>query len=215
MAWLGLQKLPKNRIFALKAALFVVCLAPAAELLVRYLTDDLGKEPIERITFSTGETALQMLVLVLCVTPLRRFSGWGWIQQVRRMLGLFMFFYVFAHFWAYLIDQGLDLPGIIEDAAGRLYVVVGFVAFLLLWPLALTSTNWAVKKMGALKWMKLHRAVYPVVILSVIHFLWMTEDNEYGEPLVYAAIFAILLGYRWMNRDMPKQKAPAPAGSSG
>jgi len=216
MAWLGLKNLPKSRLLAVKAAMFVLCAAPAVILVAQGFMDRLGADPVDRLTGETGETALKMLVLTLCVTPLRRLSGWNWLLRMRRMLGLFMFFYAFLHFSVYLfLDLGLDLGAVIEDVIERKYVTAGFAAFLLLWPLALTSTAWAVRKMGGQRWLKLHRAVYAVAILASVHFLWLVKGDDYGEPLVYSAIFAALLGYRWMSRDKPTQQAPARAGESG
>lgn len=195
----GLRTLSRGRLAAVRAAVFVLCLAPAAALVAQGLTDRLGAEPIDRITDETGEAALRMLVATLAVTPARRLTGWNWLLRLRRMLGLYAFFYALLHFGTYvLLDRGLDLSTVVEDVLDRRFITAGFAAFVLLWPLALTSTAWAVRRMGAGRWLALHRSVYAIAALACVHFLWLVRGDDMGEPVAYAAVFAALLLFRWV-----------------
>ena len=196
----SLRTLSKRRILVFKAFVFALCLVPAVSTLVAGFTDRLGAEPIDRLTDVTGENALRLLVATLLVTPLRRLLGWNWLLQFRRMLGLFMFFYAFLHFSVYMVlDRGFDLSTVVEDVIERKYITAGFSAFVLLWPLALTSTSWAVRKLGAPRWLKLHKCVYAVAVLACVHFLWLVKGEDIGEPLVYSAIFGALFLFRYLH----------------
>jgi sulfoxide reductase heme-binding subunit YedZ len=180
----------------LKPAVFILCLLPALALAADALTGGLGANPIEAITHRTGDWALRLLLITLAVTPLRRLTGWSWPGPLRRMLGLYAFFYASLHFLTYLVlDQFFDPAAIVEDIAKRPYITVGFTAFVLLIPLALTSTNGMIRRLGGRNWRRLHRLVYPIAILGVIHFLWLVKA-DLREPLIYLAILAALLGYR-------------------
>jgi sulfoxide reductase heme-binding subunit YedZ len=184
------------RRFALKPLVFLACLVPFGLLVRGAMIGDLGGNPVERVTDVTGEWGLRFLLLTLAMTPLRRLTGWnGWIG-FRRMLGLFAFFYVTLHFmtWAWL-DQELRWANLFADIAKRPYITVGFAAWLLLVPLALTSTKGMMRRLGR-RWKSLHRAVYAIAVLGVVHFFWQTKADLL-EPLVYAAILAILLLVRW------------------
>ncbi|HEX9625504.1 MAG TPA: protein-methionine-sulfoxide reductase heme-binding subunit MsrQ [Acidiferrobacterales bacterium] len=180
----------------IKPLLFLACLVPLALLGVDAWHDRLGANPIETITHVTGDWTLRLLLITLGVTPLRRLTGWNALLRLRRMLGLFAFFYACLHFSTWLVlDQFFYWPGIVEDIAERPFITVGFASFLMLIPLAVTSTNGMVRRLGAKRWQALHRLVYAIAIGGVLHFLWLVK-KDLTEPLLYAAILAVLLGYR-------------------
>jgi sulfoxide reductase heme-binding subunit YedZ len=188
-----------------KPLVFSACLLPLAWLFWLGWSDQLGANPVETLSHRTGDWSLRFLLLTLAVTPLRRLTGWNGLQRFRRMLGLFAFFHVCLHFGVYLIfDQFFDLSAIIADVAKRPYITVGFTAFLLLIPLAATSTNRMIKRLGR-NWQRLHRLVYLIAILGVLHYLWLVKA-DLREPLMYAGILAVLLGYRlwWRIRVTDK-----------
>jgi len=175
-----------------KPLLFIACLVPFALLVHAALTDGLGANPIETVTHSTGEWTLRLLLVSLAMTPLRHLLGHAWPIRLRRMLGLFAFFYACLHFlaWAWLDQQWLP-QAILADIVERPYITVGFIAWLLLIPLALTSTRWSMRRLGR-RWKRLHRAVYLVAILGIVHFLWLVKA-DLSEPVVYAVLLALLL----------------------
>jgi sulfoxide reductase heme-binding subunit YedZ len=180
---------------ALGIAIVALCLAPATWLAWQAVFGDLGANPIETITHVTGEWALRLLLATLAVTPLRRLSGWQVIATQRRTLGLFAFAYVAVHFFTWsVLDNGLDGASILEDIAKRPFVTVGFTAFVLLIPLAMTSTRGSIKRLGK-RWIKLHRLVYVAAGLGVLHFFWLVK-KDLRPPLVYAGVLAVLLGAR-------------------
>jgi sulfoxide reductase heme-binding subunit YedZ len=188
-----------------KPLVFSASLLPLAWLFWLGWSDQLGANPVETLSHRTGDWSLRFLLLTLAVTPLRRLTGWNGLQRFRRMLGLFAFFHVCLHFGVYLIfDQFFDLSAIIADVAKRPYITVGFAAFLLLIPLAATSTNRMIKRLGR-NWQRLHRLVYLIAILGVLHYLWLVKA-DLREPLMYAGILAVLLGYRlwWRIRVTDK-----------
>jgi sulfoxide reductase heme-binding subunit YedZ len=183
---------------ALKAALFVVCLIPLGKLTLEAFGVagmSLGANPIEQLIHRFGIWGLNFLLITLAVTPLRQLTGKAWLLRFRRMLGLFAFFYVLMHFLTYAgLDQRFNLPLILEDIAERPYITIGFSALVLLIPLAVTSTNGMVRRLGQ-RWKKLHRLVYVIVVLGVWHFYWQVKLDT-AEPLVYALMLTALLGYR-------------------
>lgn len=180
---------------AIAAGLIGFCLLPVLSLCWQAANDDLGANPIERITHETGRWTLRLLMLTLCVTPLRRLLGWSWLAPHRRTLGLFCFFYASLHLSTYAaLDLGLDFSFLLEDVLERPYITVGFATFLLLLPLALTSTKASIKRLGR-RWIELHRLIYLAAIGAIVHFLWLVKA-DLREPLIYAAIVALLLGYR-------------------
>ena len=186
----------ERRIVAIKTGLFAVALAPFTALVVAAFTGGLGANPVETITHTTGEWTLRLLLATLAITPLRHLTGWVWLTRLRRMVGLFAFFYLMLHFATYaVLDASLDLAYVIEDVADRLYITAGFTAFLMLIPLAATSTNAMVRRLGPLRWRKLHRLVYTAAICGALHYLWLVKA-DLREPLVYAAILAVLLAAR-------------------
>jgi sulfoxide reductase heme-binding subunit YedZ len=179
----------------IKPLLFIVCLVPFVLLFIGAVNDTLGTNPVETMTHKTGEWTLRFLLFTLMITPLRRLTGAGWLIRLRRMLGLFAFFYACLHFMTYVwFDQFFDWMEIAADIPKRPFITVGFTAFVLLIPLAATSTN---KMMRRLKknWTRLHKLVYVVAVLGVLHFLWVVKADTL-EPLVYAVILLVLLGYR-------------------
>ena len=187
---------------AAKPLLFALCLLPFAWLFHGAWSDTLGANPAEALIRSTGDWTLRFLCLTLAVTPLRQWTGQAALARFRRMLGLFAFFYVVLHFLAYAwLDMGFDLQTIVTDIPKRPFALVGFTAFMLMIPLAATSFNRAIKALGARRWQRLHRAVYAVVLLGLLHFFWMrAAKNDFAEVAVYAAIIALLLGWRLHNR---------------
>ena len=181
-----------------KPALFAAALLPFAWLLYGAIANTLGANPAEALIRSTGDWTLRFLCLTLAITPLRQISGWNALARLRRMIGLFTFFYGCLHFLCFAwLDMGFDLDAILKDIPKRPFILVGTAALLLMLPLALTSFNAAIKALGARRWQALHRAVYAVVLFGLLHFFWMrSAKNHFGEPLLYAAIVALLLGWR-------------------
>ena len=187
-----LQRLRPEQVSRLKAVLFIACLIPVLRLGWLALHHGLGANPIEYITRSTGWWTLSFLLITLSVTPLRRLTGWNWLLRLRRMLGLFAFFYVSLHFTTYIwLDQFFDWQGILKDIAKRPFITVGFTAFVLLIPLAATSTNAMVRRLGAKRWQRLHRAVYVIATLGVLHFWWLVK-KDIREPLIFGTLLGVL-----------------------
>ena len=185
----------KTIAFFIKPILFTVCLVPFIALVIGAVNNTLGTNPVETMTHETGEWTLRLLLVTLAITPLRRLSGKSWLIKLRRMLGLYTFFYACLHFITYIwLDQYFDWMEIIRDIPKRPFITVGFAAFVLLIPLAVTSNN---KMMRRLKknWVKLHKLVYVIAVLGVLHFLWLVKADTL-EPLIYASILLVLLGYR-------------------
>ena len=183
---------------ATKPLLFVVCLMPLAWLVAGAVNNTLGANPAEALIRSLGDWTLRFLCLVLAVTPLRQITGWHALARLRRMLGLFTFFYGLLHFLSFAwLDMGMDVEAILLDIPKRPFILVGSAALLLMLPLAATSFNRAIKLMGAARWQALHRAVYAVALLALLHFFWMRSGkNDFAEVAVYAIIIALLLGWR-------------------
>jgi methionine sulfoxide reductase heme-binding subunit len=180
---------------AIKPLLFLVCLLPLLRLLWLAMTNGLGANPIEFITRSTGTWTLVGLLLTLCVTPLRRLMGWNGLIRYRRMLGLFAFFYACLHFTTYIwLDQFFDPASIARDIVKRPFITVGFSAFVLLLPLAATSTQYMMRRLGR-NWQRLHRLVYLIAFIGVLHYLWLVK-KDITQPLVYGAILLVLLALR-------------------
>ncbi|MEM7400734.1 MAG: protein-methionine-sulfoxide reductase heme-binding subunit MsrQ [Pseudomonadota bacterium] len=178
-----------------KPVLFVLLLVPLGFLVYRFLVNDLGANPIETINRYTGDWALRILLATLVFSPLIRITHWNNIIQFRRMFGLFAFFYVCVHLTSYIVlDQYFDFSEIIDDVFKRPFITAGFSAFILLIPLAITSTNKMVERLQY-RWIQLHRLVYIIAILAVLHFWWMVKVDT-REPMIYAIILAILLGFR-------------------
>jgi sulfoxide reductase heme-binding subunit YedZ len=183
------------------SALFVACLGPLAWLAWRAATDALGPNPAEALIRGTGDWTLRFLCLALAVTPLREWTGLAALARVRRMLGLFAFFYALLHFLCYAwLDMALDPADIVRDVAKRPFILVGATALLLLLPLAATSFNAAIRWLGARRWQLLHRLVYAVAPLAILHFTWMRAGkNDFAEVAVYAGVLGLLLGWRLLR----------------
>jgi sulfoxide reductase heme-binding subunit YedZ len=186
-----------------KVIVFLACLLPAVALVARGLADGLGANPIEEITHATGDWSLRLVLVTLAVTPIRRLSGWNGIIKYRRMLGLFAFTYVCLHFLTYLVlDQFFAWPEIVADIFKRPYITVGFTAFLLLVPLAVTSTSGWIRRLGGRRWQRLHRLIYVAAALAIIHYIWLVKA-DLRSPLTYGAILTVLLAIRvgyWLRR---------------
>jgi len=202
----------------IKPPLFIACLAPLAWYAWGAQADTLGANPIEAVTRGLGTWALNFLLITLTVTPLRKFSGWAWLGRLRRMLGLFAFFYAVLHLSTYLwFDQFFDWPAIAKDILKRPFITVGMISFALLVPLAATSNAFAIRKLGGRRWQELHRSVYLIGILAVLHYFWMVKADV-SKPLIYAVIVGILLGLRvwWRMQERKRQLAgtylPKPRG---
>lgn len=182
---------------AIKTAVFLASLIPLIHLLYGWITDGLGANPIEFITHKTGTWTFNLLLITLTVTPLRTLTGQHWLLRLRRMLGLFVFFYAVLHFTTYLwLDQFFDLHAIARDIIKRPFITVGFTAFILLIPLAATSNNRAIRQLGGKRWQSLHRSVYLIGILATIHYFWLVKITAIIYPLIYAALLTLLLVWR-------------------
>jgi len=186
----------------LKIAAFGACLIPFGQLLYNGYQGDLGANPIETITRFTGSWTLIFLLITLGVTPLRKLTGWTDLIKFRRMLGLFAFFYALLHFSTFLVlDHFFDFDRIAKDILKRPYVTVGFTGFVLMIPLAVTSTAKMIRRLGK-RWQQLHRLVYLVGIAGVIHFYWLVK-SDIRRPAQYGAVLALLLGYRLATKWAP------------
>jgi methionine sulfoxide reductase heme-binding subunit len=198
-----------------KPAVFAASLVPAALLLcgaLGWFGGDLGADPVAKLLHSCGKTGLNFLLLTLLVTPARRLTGWSNLIRLRRMLGLFAFFYLAAHFTVYLVlDRQLDYHGVLQDIVKRPYITVGFAALLLLIPLAVTSTNRMMRRLGR-RWQRLHSLIYLIVILGVWHYWWQVK-KDIRQPLLYAGMVAVLLGYRVVMRVLNRARAARNARS--
>jgi sulfoxide reductase heme-binding subunit YedZ len=202
---------------AAKPVVFVLCLLPFAWLFYGALTDGLGANPAEHLIRSAGDWTLRFICIVLAVTPLRVITGINALARFRRMLGLFAYFYVVFHLLSYSwFDMGFELQDIAKDIAKRPFILVGFSGFLLLTPLAATSFNRAIKALGAKRWQLLHRLVYLIAGLGLLHFFWMRAGkHNFAEVFVYAAIIGVLLGWRvWNFAGKRKPARPVPIGSA-
>src|SRR5436190_7624778 len=214
----------------LKPPVFLLCLAPLFVLLLQlfsgqfnsapllsalHVDSDLGANPIQKLTFTTGDTTLTMLCITLAITPLRRLTGMAWLIKFRRMVGLFAFFYGCVHFSIYWIDlyygaknieQSLSVAAVLKDVAKRPFITAGFTALLLMVPLAFTSTAGWIRRLGGKRWQQLHRLVYATGILGVVHYWWLVKADV-SRPQIYAVVVALLLGFRvyWS-----RFRSPAP-----
>ena len=206
-----------KQLTAIKSLLFLAALLPFARLVLFAFTDRLGANPIEFITRNTGDWTLYLLCLTLAVTPVRRLTGWNWLIRLRRMLGLFAFFYATLHFTTFLwFDHFFDLQEMLKDVVKRPFITVGFSAFLLLIPLAVTSTNAMVRRLGGKRWQQLHRLVYLIAPLGILHYWWMKAGkNDFEQPIIWGTVVALLLGARlyWnvlQPRMQKRRTQPAP-----
>lgn len=179
-----------------KAIIFVLCLGPFARLVIGAPLDLLGINPIETVRRSTGTWTLVFLLATLSVTPLRRLTGWHWLARLRRMLGLYAFFYALLHLGSYVwLEQFFDGAAIVRDIIKRPFITIGFVAFAMMVPLAATSTDAMVRRLGGKNWIALHRLVYVLAICGVVHYWWLVK-RDITQPAIYALVLTVLLGYR-------------------
>ncbi len=190
-----------------KPAVFLVCLVPFAQLVYGLVWGDLGANPVEEITNTTGITTLRLVVATLAITPIRWLTKWNLLVQFRRPLGLFAFFYGTLHFMTYFVlDQSLMFDGLWEDVMKRPYITMGFSAFVLMIPLALTSTKGWIRRLGGHRWNVLHRLVYATAILAVIHYWWKVKLDT-TDPKYYALVVGVLLGARVWKAAAKRQAA--------
>ncbi|WP_194724343.1 sulfite oxidase heme-binding subunit YedZ [Noviherbaspirillum malthae] len=206
-----------RQITLIKRIVFLASLLPLARLVAYGFTDRLGANPIEFITRSTGDWTLYFLCLTLAVTPLRRISNWNWLIKLRRMLGLFAFFYAVLHFTTFLwFDHFFEIDEMLKDVVKRPFILVGFIAFVLLIPLAATSTNGMIRRLGGKRWQWLHRLIYLIGPLGILHYWWMKAGkNDFEQPILFGAIMGVLLLTRvyWnvLKPRMQKRRTkPAP-----
>lgn len=193
---MALKNIDNKSLSGLKTVVFILALIPLLKLVYDGVNDALGANPIEKITHNTGYWTLTFLLITLTATPLRRLSGWQWPIRFRRMLGLFAFFYGCQHFLTYLmLDQFFDWESILKDILKRPYITIGFPAFLLMIPLALTSTDAMIRKLGGQRWRLLHRLTYLSATGGVIHYWWLVK-KDLSNPMIFAAVLALLLGLR-------------------
>lgn len=207
--------LAMNKLLLHKAAkplIFLICLLPFIRLGYGAFTDGLGANPAEFLIRAMGDWTLRFICIVLAVTPLRVMTKLSGLARFRRMLGLFAYFYVVIHLLSYSwFDMGFDIPDIAKDIAKRPFILVGFSAIVLLTPLALTSFNRAIKFLGARRWQTLHKLVYAIALLGILHFFWMRAGkNNFAEVSVYALIIVVLLGWR-VGQFLKKKKRTAAA----
>jgi len=203
-------------LFVIKALVFCACLVPFVQLVVRTLGIDglsLGADPAAEVLKTCGMTGLNLLMLTLCVTPIRRSTGLNRLITLRRMLGLFAFFYLVLHFTSYVaLYIAFDWNNLLEDIAKRPYITVGFTALVLMTPLAVTSTNGFQRRLGR-RWVKLHRLVYLIAILAVVHYWWQVKI-DISDPLLYAVLLAVLLGVRvahWRSVERRRRSVDSKA----
>ena len=190
----------------IKAGLFLLACVPFLRLIIFTYLDQLGANPLEAITRNTGDWTLYLLCITLSITPLRRLSGWTWLIALRRMMGLFTFFYASLHFLAFLwFDHFFDVQAMLLDVLKRPFIAMGFATFLLLLPLAITSTNSMMRKLGK-RWKTLHQLIYLIIIMGLLHFWWMRAGKQnFAQPLLISVIAVVLLGSRlvtwWQNKN--------------
>jgi len=190
-----------------KIAIFLAALIPLERLAWKALHDGLGANPIELITHSTGDWTLRLVLVTLAVTPLRRLTGQYWLIGIRRMVGLFAFSYGILHLTTYIwLDKFFDVHEMVKDIAKRPFITIGFSAFVLMIPLAATSTAWSIRRLGGKNWQRLHRLIYLTGILGVIHYIWLVKADK-RKPLEYGAVLFVLLLYRlgvWLYEKRKK-----------
>lgn len=204
------QTIDERQLRAIKAALFIAALIPATHLLWAIFNDALGANPVETLQRKTGTWTFNCLLLTLAITPLRAISGAHWLIRLRRTLGLFAFFYGTLHFLTFVgFDHGFDIDEIARDVWKRPFATVGFVAWAIMLPLAATSFNRAIRAIGGKRWQALHRGVYAVGILAAIHYFWLVKATALIWPIAYAAVLALLLG--WRAQDRIRRHGPWPS----
>lgn len=196
----------------LKPLLFALSLLPVGRLLWAAHTGDFGANPVEFVERWTGTWTINFLVLTLCITPLRALTQWHWLLRLRRMLGLFTFFYASLHFLAFIgFDHDFTVNAIASDILKRPFVTVGFAAWAVMLPLALTSSNFAIRRLGGRRWQELHRAIYAIAILACLHYFWLVKATALLWPIGYALVVGLLLAWRvgqWRRKAVPAMPGP-------
>ncbi len=204
-----------SRLRLTKIVLFSAALIPLGRLVWKALHDGLGANPIEVITHSTGDWTLILILTTLSITPLRQLTRQYWLIGCRRMIGLFAFFYASLHFLTYIwLDKFFDVHEMLKDIAKRPFITVGFSAFVLLIPLALTSTAGSIRRLGGKNWQRLHRLIYLTGILGVVHYYWLVKADKH-KPLEYGFVLGVLLLYRvaiWVSQSRKRIAAPGVPG---
>ncbi|MGZ4896082.1 MAG: sulfite oxidase heme-binding subunit YedZ [Candidatus Angelobacter sp.] len=207
-----MKPLPEKFVRALKAPVFLACLGPVFVLTWKGFHDGLGANPIDVITRTTGRWTLTFLLITLSVTPVRKLSGLTWLIRFRRMLGLFAFFYGFLHLMTYIwLDKFFNVHEMLHDIAKRRFITAGMTAWVLMLPLAITSTTGWIRRMGGKRWQNLHRLIYFSAAAGVVHFMWLVKA-DLRRPFTYGGILAALLAYRvivWLVAKARSRHAPA------
>src|SRR5574343_1014495 len=202
-----------RQLLAIKSALFVLSLLPAVRLIWAAWQNDFGPNPVEFVQRWTGTWTFNFLLITLCVSPLRAKLGWHWLIRLRRHLGLFCFFYASLHFLSFIgFDHSFELDSLAQDILKRPFVTVGFAAFLLLVPLAATSNQWAIRRLGGRRWQELHRSIYLIGILGTLHYLWLVKASALIWPLVYGLALGLLLA--WRIKERRHKAIPVPQTAS-
>lgn len=202
-----------RQVSAIKAGIFALGLIPVSKMAYLTISGQLV-EPLEHITRGTGDWVLYFLCITLAVTPLRKVTGWNWLVKLRREIGLFAFFYAFLHFMTFLwFDHFFDVAEMWKDVVKRPFITVGFIAFVLLIPLAVTSTNGMIKRLGGKRWQWLHRLIYVIAPLGILHFWWMKAGkHDFQQPIIFGTVVAVLLGVRlYWKLAKPAPRAPLAA----
>lgn len=200
-----MKQLSSTTITTIKVALFIACLMPVAGLVYGSLTGTLGADPVEAMTHKTGLWALRLLLATLAISTVRKLTGWSWLLRLRRTIALYAFFYAGLHTAIYLVfDQFFDWPEIAKDIVQRPWLTAGFFSFVAMIPLAITSTNGMMRRLGR-HWQRLHRLIYPVAAGAMLHYFWLVK-RDVSAPTLYALILALLLVARLCDR---RKKGPA------
>ncbi len=202
---------------SVKFIVHILCLLPLVRLIYCFYTNNLTANPVEFITHSTGTWALAILLISLTITPLRKIKKLNWLISLRRMIGLYSFFYACLHFLTYIIfDLNFNFSGVAKDIAKRPFITIGFATFLFLLPLAITSNKFSIQKLTGKRWNQLHRLVYPAAILGIVHFYWLVK-SDVRQPVLYGVILILLFGVRLIGRakKMKIQSSPPFQGGAG
>ncbi len=203
------MKLEKFPVTSAKTLLFCLALLPLLSIAYRAWSDALGDDPVKTVQTWTGIWTLNFLLLTLCISPLRALTQVHWLLRLRRMLGLFTFFYAVLHFFSFIgLDHDFAVDAIARDIFKRPFVSLGFAAFVLLIPLAATSNQWAIRRLGGRRWQDLHRSIYPIAILGCLHYLWLSKLSELAWPLSYSVALGVLLWWRIQERR--RKAVPVP-----
>jgi sulfoxide reductase heme-binding subunit YedZ len=207
------MQLTSPQISTLKSLLFLLALLPFGRLALAFYSNDLGPEPSEFVERWTGSWSLNFLLLTLCITPLRGILQWPWLGRLRRMLGLFTFFYATLHLLSFIgFDHAFAVDAIARDVLKKPFVALGFVAYLLMLPLALSSNSLAIRKLGGRAWQELHRNIYLIALLGILHYFWLSKLEQIFWPMAYAIVLGNLLA--WRIKERRRRAIPVPEQAS-